>query len=60
MFNIPEGTKGFMVYSYSHRMDLGCVLMQHGMVIAYASRKLKVHKRKYPTHDLELSVVVFA
>ena len=28
--------------------------------LAYASRKLKVHERNYPTHDLELAVVVFA
>ena len=36
------------------------MLMQHGKVIAYASRKLKVHERNYPTHDLELASVVFA
>ena len=41
-------------------MGLGCVLMQHGKVIAYASRQLKVHKRNYPTHDLEFEAVVFA
>ncbi|WMV25461.1 hypothetical protein MTR67_018846, partial [Solanum verrucosum] len=29
-------------------------------VIAYASRKLKVHEKNYPTHDLELAIVVFA
>ncbi|WMV19207.1 hypothetical protein MTR67_012592 [Solanum verrucosum] len=29
-------------------------------VITYASRQLKVHARNYPTHDLELAVVVFA
>ena len=36
------------------------MLMQHGKVIAYASRKLKVYERNYPTHDLELVAVVFA
>ena len=39
---------------------LGCVLMQHGNVIAYASRQLKPHEQKYPTHDLELAAIVFA
>ncbi|KAJ9556932.1 hypothetical protein OSB04_011546 [Centaurea solstitialis] len=39
---------------------LGCVLMQDGKVIAYASRKLKVHELNYPTHDMELAAVVFA
>ncbi|KAH0670724.1 hypothetical protein KY285_025700 [Solanum tuberosum] len=33
-----------------------CVLLQHGKVIAYASRQLKVHEKNYPTHDLELAV----
>ena len=34
--------------------------MQHGNVIAYASRKLKPYEQSYPTHDLELVAVVFA
>jgi hypothetical protein len=34
--------------------------MQDGKVVAYGSRQLKKHKRNYPTHDLELAVVVFA
>ncbi|KAI3775941.1 hypothetical protein L1987_45701 [Smallanthus sonchifolius] len=38
---------------------LGCVLMQRGKVIAYASRQLKIHEVNYPTHDLELAAVVF-
>ncbi|GJY25302.1 putative reverse transcriptase domain-containing protein [Tanacetum coccineum] len=38
----------------------GCVLMQRGKVIAYASRQLKIHEKNYTTHDLELGVVVFA
>ena len=29
-------------------------------MIAYASRKLKLHERNYPTDDLKLAVVVFA
>ena len=33
--------------------------MQKDQVIAYASKKLKVHKKNYPTHDLVLAVVVF-
>ena len=39
---------------------LGCVLIQHGKVIAYASRQLRPHESNYPTHDLELAAVVFA
>ena len=34
--------------------------MQRDKVISYASRKLKVHEKNYPTHDLELVTVVFA
>ena len=41
-------------------VGLGCVLMQNGKVIAYASRQLKVHEMNYPTHNLELAAIVFA
>jgi len=34
--------------------------MQNGNVIAYTSRKLKKHEQNYPTHDLEMTAVVFA
>ena len=57
---LPTGTGGFSVYCDTSRVGLGCVLMQHGRVIAYASRQLKNHERNYPTHDLELAAVVFA
>ena len=39
---------------------MGCVLMQYGKVVAYASTQLKPHEQNYPTHDLELAEVVFA
>jgi hypothetical protein len=57
---LPESGKHFTVYTDASRIGLGCVLMQEGRVIAYGSRQLKKHKRNYPTHDLELAVVVFA
>ncbi|GJW30720.1 putative reverse transcriptase domain-containing protein [Tanacetum coccineum] len=50
----------FAVYYDASNQGLGCVLMQRGKVIAYASRKLKIHEKNYITHDLELGVVVFA
>ena len=49
-----------MVYNDASGKGLGCVLMQHGKVIAYASRQLKTHEVNYPVHDLELAAVVFA
>jgi hypothetical protein len=39
---------------------LSCVLMQDNRVIAYASRALRHHEQNYPTHDLELAVMVHA
>ena len=57
---LPEGTEGYVVYSDASKQGLGCVLMQHGKVIAYASRQLKQYEVNYPTHDLELAAVVFA
>ena len=52
--------KGFVIYSDASRKGLGCVLMQHGKVIAYASRQLKSHEQNYPTHDLKLAAIMFA
>ena len=36
------------------------VLMQHGKLVAYVSRKIKVREKNFLTHDFELAVVVFA
>jgi len=48
------------VYCDASRTRLGCVLMQDGRVIAYASHQLKKHEMNYSTHDLELAAVVHA
>ncbi|KAI3672432.1 hypothetical protein L6452_38520 [Arctium lappa] len=60
VLSLPDGTEDFVIYSDASKMGLGCVLMQRGKVIAYASRQLKEHEKKYPTHDMELAAVVFA
>ena len=49
-----------MIYSDASKHGLGCVLMQHDKIIAYASRQLKDYETNYPTHDLELAAMVFA
>ncbi|GKA32890.1 putative nucleotidyltransferase, ribonuclease H [Tanacetum coccineum] len=57
ILTLPSGSDGFQIYSDASKKGLGCVLMQHGKVIAYASRQLKPYEVNYPTHDLELAAV---
>nr|GFC99307.1 hypothetical protein [Tanacetum cinerariifolium] len=59
VLSLLSGTGGYQTYSDASKKGLGCVLMQHGKVIAYASRQLKPYEENYPTHDLELAAVVF-
>lgn len=40
ILTLHSGTEGFEVYSDASKHDLGCVFMQRGKVVAYASRKL--------------------
>ncbi|GKC24125.1 putative reverse transcriptase domain-containing protein, partial [Tanacetum coccineum] len=49
-----DGPEDFVVYCDASEKGLGCVLMQRGKVLAYASRQLKIHEKNYNTHDLEL------
>ncbi|KAL0540972.1 hypothetical protein IC582_020998 [Cucumis melo] len=60
ILTVPDGSSSFVIYSDASKKGLGCVLMQQGKVVAYASRQLKSHEQNYPTHDLELAAVVFA
>jgi hypothetical protein len=57
---MPDIHKGFDVYCDASDLGLGCVLMQEGKMIAYASRQLRKHEKNYPTHYLELAAVVHA
>ncbi|KAI3701002.1 hypothetical protein L2E82_45643 [Cichorium intybus] len=60
ILTLPEGVEDMTVYCDASLHGMGAVLMQRGKVIAYASRQLKPHETRYPTHDLELGAVVFA
>ncbi|GJT72512.1 putative nucleotidyltransferase, ribonuclease H [Tanacetum coccineum] len=49
---LPDRPEDFVVFCDASGIELGCVLMQRGKVIAYASRQLKIHEKNYTTHDL--------
>jgi hypothetical protein len=57
---LPDLTKKFDIYCDASRQGLGCVLMQEGQVVCYASRQLMKLEENYPTHDLKLAAVVYA
>ncbi|KAL0433350.1 UNVERIFIED_CONTAM: hypothetical protein Slati_2669300 [Sesamum latifolium] len=60
MFALSSDNGAFAIYSDASKNGLGCVLIQNDKVITYASRQLKSYELNYPTHDLELAIVVFA
>jgi hypothetical protein len=60
VLTMPDMEKLFSIYCDTSGQGLGCVLMQDGHVVAYASRQLRKHEEKYPTHNLELVAVVHA
>jgi hypothetical protein len=55
---MPDMEKPFSIYCDASGQGLGCVLMQDGHVVAYDPWLLRKHEVHYPTHDLELAVVV--
>lgn len=57
---IPSGLGGYEIYSDTSYKRLGCVLIQHGRVVAYTSHKPRVHELNCLTHNLELAVIIFA
>ncbi|GJW82464.1 putative reverse transcriptase domain-containing protein [Tanacetum coccineum] len=57
VLTLPDEPNDFVVYCDASNQGFGCVLIQRGKVIAYASRQLKVHEKNYTTYDLELGAV---
>jgi hypothetical protein len=46
---IHDPSRKYVVYCDASNKGMGCVLMQDGAVVAYASRQLKSHEENYPT-----------
>ena len=60
ILRIVDPNKEFVVCTDACNDGLGGVLNQEGHVIAYESRKLKIHEKNYATYDLELAAVIHA
>ena len=55
ILRIVYHNKEFVVCIDACNAGLGGVLTQEGHLIAYESRKLKIHEKNYATYDLELA-----
>ena len=60
ILTLPGEGEEYIIYSDASKNRLECVLMQKEKVVVYALRQLKPYEKNYPSHDLELAVVVFA
>eukprot|EP00253_Pinus_taeda_P012699 PITA_12699 len=60
VLSIADPNKDYVVCTDASGEGVGGVLMQEGKVIAYESRKLKEHEKKYSDYDLELTAVIHA
>jgi hypothetical protein len=60
LLTLPDIKKDFAVYCDASWQGLGCVLMQEGKVVAYASKQLKKYEENYLTNDLELAAILHA
>ena len=60
ILRIANPNKEFVVCTNACNDGLGGVLTQEGHVIAYESRKLKIHENNYATYDLELAAIIHA
>ena len=55
---VPNSHEPYVVYTDASSTGLGCVLMQDGKVVTYASHQLKPHEKNYSTHDSKLAAMV--
>ena len=58
ILRIVDPNKDFVICIDACNDGLGGVLTQEGHLIAYESRKLKIHEKNYATYDLELASII--
>jgi hypothetical protein len=58
VFVMPDMEKSYSIFFDASGQGFGCVLMQDGHIVAYASWQLRKHELNYLTHELELAAVV--
>jgi hypothetical protein len=58
MLDQPNIEKPFDEYCDASGTNIGGVLLQDGRAVTYASHQLKRHEEHYPTHNLEILVIV--
>ena len=60
VLKLPDFAKLFEVVVDTCGQGLGGILKQENHPVAYEYRKLRIHVKNYPTHDLELLAVMHA
>eukprot|EP00253_Pinus_taeda_P005576 PITA_05576 len=60
ILSIVDPNKDYVVCTDASKEGVGGVLMQEGKVIAYESRKIKEHEKRYSAYDLELTTIIHA
>ena len=58
VLRVASPNKEFEVCTDAGKEGVGAVLSQEGKVVAYESRKLKEHEKRYSAYDLELTTIV--
>jgi hypothetical protein len=58
VLKLPDFDKDFEIHSNASDFAIGGVIVQDGRPVAFESKKLTETKRRWPTHEMEMWVVI--